>query len=69
MARIIRSLQHNVDWGENRPAHREHRSKRGRNRMFKLRNEKYWKFKKQKEALIHGFDEKSLRYIREHYKI
>jgi hypothetical protein len=52
MARVIKALQQNAEWGENRPAHREHRSKRGRNKMWKIKSEAFLKYKRKKMDML-----------------
>lgn len=69
MARVYKSLLQNADWGENRQAHREHRSKKGRNQIWKIKSEAFRMFKQQKEELKWGVDKKSLRLIKNKYKI
>ncbi len=69
MARRIKSLLFNAEFGENRVAHREHRSKRGRNRINKENSGAFYKYKKKKEDLMYGVDKKSLRYLKNRYKI
>lgn len=69
MARRIKSLQQNADWGENRPAHREHRSKKGRNRIWKIKSEAFFKFKEKKEDLKLSYEDKLLLFKNRRYRI
>lgn len=69
MARRIKSLQQNAKWGENRPGHREHRSKRGRNCWNKGSSEAYFKFKRKKEELSLSFEDKLLLFKNRKYRI
>lgn len=69
MVRLIKSLQQNAEFGENRPAHREHRSKKGRNRIWKIKSDAFLKFKDKKRDLKEGVDKKSLRFIEKEYNI
>lgn len=69
MQRRKKSLHHNLQEGENVVFHHEHRSKRGRNKMFRADNEIYHRFQKEKEELKYGVDKKSLRFLRNRYKV
>ena len=65
----VKSLLFNADWGENRQAHRIHRSKCGRNRRDKETNEAFWKFKRKKIDLSTDWEVKSLLYKNSRYRI
>lgn len=51
MARRIKSLHFNLQDGENIPFHREHRSKKGRNKPNHSTNEYYFQYKMKKKGL------------------
>lgn len=57
MARRIKSLIFNVEDGENIQLHREHRSKKGRNKWKKGTNEAIYLYKKKKNE---KFDDEDL---------
>lgn len=69
MARQKKSLHFNLQEGENVVFHREHRSKKGRNKMNRDNREVYYKKKKEREELKWGVDKESLRYIHERYRL
>ena len=69
MVRVIKSLQQNVDWGENRPAHREHRSKRGRKPLAYHKSDAFLKFKAKKEGMKLSYEDKLLLFKNRKYRI
>jgi len=69
MAREKKSLQQNKKWGEDRQKHREHRSKRGRNKMFRDDSPIFLNKRKHLEEVKAGVDKYSLRLLRNRYKI
>ncbi len=69
MARRQKSLHFNLQEGENVIFHREHRSKRGRNRWNKSSTDIFYKKKREMDELRQGVDKKSLQYIQMKYKI
>jgi hypothetical protein len=52
MARRIKSLRFNLPFGKDVPSHREHRSKRGRNKINKSDNPAFLLYKKKKEGFL-----------------
>jgi hypothetical protein len=68
-SRRKRSLHFNLKEGENVIFHRDHRSKKGRNRMNMDKTELSFRYKKKKEELKYGVDKNSLRYLKNRYKI
>lgn len=69
MARRVRSLHFNLQEGENVVFHRDHTSKRGRDRSHRDNNEVYYEFKRKKLELKQGVDKKTLRYLKNQYNI
>lgn len=69
MARRVKSLHFNLGDGESIPFHREHRSKKGRNRWNKADSPAYLKKKRKLELLKAGVDRYSLRLFKRRYKI
>lgn len=69
MARRQKALHFNLKFGENVVFHREHRSKKGRNKINRANNEIFYKRKRLLEEMKQGVDKYSLRLIRERYKI
>lgn len=69
MVRRIKALQQNAEFGENRPAHREHRSKKGRNRLFRASNGAFFEYKKKKQVQEQDFDTSSLQFLNNNFKI
>lgn len=69
MARRQKALHFNLKYGENVVFHREHRSKKGRNRLNRADNEFYYKKKRHLEELKQGVDKYTLRLLRQRYKI
>ncbi len=62
MARRIKSLLQNDSFPEKGHPHREHRSKKGRNKRNRSTTDATYLYKRKKEALKHDIDEKSLRF-------
>lgn len=69
MARRQKALHFNLKEGENVSFHREHRSKRGRNRVDRDNSPKFYAWRRKKEELKQGVDKYSLRLLKESYKI
>ena len=62
MAREIKSILFNLEYGKDVRRHRDHRSKRGRNRWNKETNEAFYKFKRKKIELSTDSEVKNLFY-------
>lgn len=69
MARRKKSLHHNLQDGENVVFHREHRSKRGRNKINKADSDIFFKNRREKNEARQGVDKKTLRYLQKRYNI
>ena len=69
MARRNKALLQNADFGENRQAHREHRSKKGRKKLFKASNGAFYLYKMKKEAQENDFDDYPLPFCKRKGKI
>ena len=69
MARRYRALHFNLQEGENVVFHREHRSKKSRSKMFRPSSDLFHRKKREMEEIKQGVDKRSLRLLRNRYKI